>query len=74
LKIQQGTFRVVPFISEIFCSIFNNSAIQQFREYSDNVSNLFTNGILDIGQFFQRLEMQAVIYKINKIGTVGKNL
>jgi len=24
-----------------------------------NVSDLYTNGILDLGQFFQRLEMQA---------------
>jgi len=27
-----------------------------------NVSDLFTNGILDLGQFFQRLEKQACIY------------
>jgi len=32
-----------------------------------NVSDLFTNGILDLGQFFQRLEMQAVIYKISQL-------
>jgi len=32
-----------------------------------NVSDLFTNGILDLGQFFQRLEMQAGIYKISQL-------
>jgi len=32
-----------------------------------NVSDLFTNGILDLGQFFQGLEMQASIYKISQL-------
>jgi len=32
-----------------------------------NVSDLFTNGILNIGQFFQRLKMQAGIYKISQL-------
>jgi len=32
-----------------------------------NVSDLFTNGIHDLGQFFQRLEMQASICKISQL-------
>jgi len=32
-----------------------------------NVSDLFTNGILDLGQIFQRLKMQAGIYKISQL-------
>jgi len=30
-------------------------------------SDLYTNGILDLGQFFQRLEMQAGINKISQL-------
>jgi len=32
-----------------------------------DVSDLYTNRILDLGQFFQRLEMQAGINKISQL-------
>jgi len=32
-----------------------------------DVSDLYTNGIIDLGQFFQRLEMQAGINKISQL-------
>jgi len=40
-----------------------------------DVSDLYTNGILDLGQFFKRLEMQAGIKKQpTQNGTAGKYL
>jgi len=35
-----------------------------------DVSDLYTNGILDLGQFFQRLEMKAGINKISQLKMV----
>ena len=32
-----------------------------------DVSDLYSNGILDLGQFFQRLERQAGIFKISQL-------
>jgi len=37
-----------------------------------DVSDLYTNGTLDLSQFFQRLEMQAGIIKIS-LGKISSN-
>jgi len=41
-----------------------------------DVDDLYTNGIFNLGQFFHRLEMQAVILKISqlKLAPSKKNL
>jgi len=37
------------------------------RKLRQDVSDLYTNGVFDLGQFFQRLEIQAGIHKISHL-------